>query len=242
MPAPSITARQKAVFEHNAARDDDASPSAIHLSRLSGMAPADIDTLCDFTRSEALLMVIRCAKRPARYSHGKVAAKPARLKGVSSDPNTGLVQDALGRSFVSDNDLMSVARFLGDGYEKIVFSSPPDGSTKALPPKAALLLRKINPRLKARFQHGAQDDWHAPDHPNVQLATTTGPGGKPIDRFIAFNIGNPLFFANPHALKAFYDSKAVRIDWPYDAKGHHRSYRGPGAMGAESGRPATNGG
>ena len=49
-----------AAFEAQVARDEEVSDGDIHLSRLTGLAPSDIDHLTDFTREVGLLGVIRC--------------------------------------------------------------------------------------------------------------------------------------------------------------------------------------
>jgi hypothetical protein len=76
----SLTHRLKSSFEHDAHQREDVSHQDIHLSRLTGLAPADVDVLCDFSREEGLLLVIRCPKRPARYFQGKAAPKPLEVK------------------------------------------------------------------------------------------------------------------------------------------------------------------
>jgi hypothetical protein len=119
------------------------------------MAPIDIDVLQDVSHEEGLLLIVRCPKVAARYHHGRVPPKTwATSKlGLNSDPATGLVTLPNGTHQVSDYDLMCVYRFLGDGYDKVFFSAP--GGRGALPAEATQLLRKIQQRLKSRFQHGA---------------------------------------------------------------------------------------
>ena len=215
----SIRTPNAAEFEHKVARDEEVSDRDIHFSRLSGMAPADIDVLCDFTREEGLLLVIRCPKRPARYFQGRFAPKPMSVK-EKSDPATGLVKLGDGRVLVSDYDLMSVYRFMGhDGYDKIVFTGADATRPEHLPAEATALLAKVNPRLKSPFQHGAQDDYQSKKHPNLKVG---GGGGKDMpDRFIAFNLGKADTFATADQLKAYYGR--FGLDWPYDGGGKHRS-------------------
>jgi hypothetical protein len=215
---PTIRTPNAAEFEHRVARDEEVSDRDIHLSRLSGMAPADIDVLCDFTREEGLLLVIRCPKRPARYFQGRFAPKPMSVK-KKSDPATGLVTLPGGHVLVSDYDLMCVYRFMGqDGYDKILFTGADASRPERLPAEATALLKKINPRLKSPFQHGAQDDYQSKKHPNVKVDGSDG--GSP-DRFIAFNLGKADPFATAAQLKVYYGR--FGLDWPYDADGRHRS-------------------
>jgi len=54
---PALPSRLVAEFESKVAQNELVSSHDIHLSRLSGMAPADIDVLCDFTREEGLLLI-----------------------------------------------------------------------------------------------------------------------------------------------------------------------------------------
>ena len=215
---PSIRIPQASEFEHRVARDEEVSDQDIHFSRLSGMAPADIDVLCDFTREEGLLIVIRCPKRPARYFQGRFEPKPMSVK-EKSDPATGLVKLGDGRVLVSDYDLMCVYRFMGhDGYDKIVFTGADASRPEQLPAEATAVLAKVNPRLKSPFQHGAQDDFQSKKHPNVKV---DGSGGGMPDRFIAFNLGKADPFATAAQLKAYY--LRFGLDWPYDGGGKHRS-------------------
>lgn len=225
---------QAAEFESNVARDEDVSDVDIHFSRLSGMAPSDIDRLRDFSLSESLLIVIRCPKRPARYYHGKHQPKtfatsiyrdPDTGKGLKSDPATGLVTLPDGRKQVSDYDLMCVYRFWGDdGYEKINFSGmDPSNKRSRLSEEATRILRKVNRSLKSAFQHGAQDDYEAKDNPNLNVG---GKSGERPDRFAVFNLGHVSYFPNPASVKKdVYDKHG--LDWPYDeTTGKHRASSG----------------
>lgn len=186
----------------------------IHNSRLTGMSPADIEYLRVFTMTEALLVVIRCPKRAARYWHGKVQAKTMATKQKSGDD--GMVHLANGRKMVSDYDLMSVFRLVGAGaFEKIFFSGiDPDNKRSRLTPEATAIIRKANAGLLSRFQHGAQDDYTGADHPNVKLAEP----GQLGDRFVAFNAGTIKFLPRTVEAKAYY--ARFGLAWPYDDKGH----------------------
>jgi hypothetical protein len=217
-----LTASRKASFESDQAQRHEVNDSDIHFSRLSGLSPEDIDVLSDFSREEGLLLIIRCPKRPARYFHGKVPPKPLRIK-QKSDPATGLVTTPTGDVFVSDYDLMSVWRFLGDRhYEKIFFSALDPSTPTVLSAEAHSLLDKVNWRLRSPFQHGAQDDYISPKHPNIQL-----PGDKTErpDRFMAFNLGDRTYICNGIELKTLYDRTLGEAAWPYDSKGHHLGER-----------------
>ena len=217
---PRVTARLAAEFEDRAAREEEVSDRDIHLSRLTGMAPGDVDVLCDFTREEGLLIVIRCPKRPARYFQGRFPPKPLGVK-AKSDPSTGLVTLPNGTIFVSDYDLMGVYRFFGsEGYEKIFFSAPDPRLPRVLSAEAQALLDKIKPRLKAPFMHGAQDDYESAEHPNVQMHSAPG---KVVDRFIAFNLGHAAYFGSPTLLEPYY--KRYGLTWRYDPGGRHDSWR-----------------
>jgi hypothetical protein len=218
-----LTTRLKAGFEHDAAQREEVSDGDIHFSRLSGFAPGDVDILCDFTREEGLLVVVRCPKRPARYFHGKAPPKPPGVK-QKSDPGTGLATLADGRVFVSDYDLMCVWRFLGRGdYEKVFFSAPDAATPQILSAAAQGLLDKVNWRLKSPFMHGAQDDFHSPDNPNVQMKTE---GGRTVDRFMVFNLGEARYVCNAAELKPVYERLLGADAWPYDARGLHRAAGG----------------
>jgi hypothetical protein len=216
---PPVTIPPAARFEDQVARDEGVSDHDIHYSRLSGMAPADIDVLCDFSREEALLIIVRCPRRPARYFHGRYAPKPMSVK-IKSDPTTALVALPGGTMLVSDYDLMCVYRFLGDpdGYEKIMFSAANPNRPEILPPEASALLNKVNWRLNSPFQHGAQDDFESRQHPNVRMATE---GRSPPDRFMAFNLGLVEYFGNPALVQKYYAKHG--LDWPYGTTGRHRS-------------------
>ena len=213
---------QAAEFETRVARAEEVSDFDINFSRLTGIAPADVDRLRDFTLAEALLMIIRCPKRPARMYHGKHQPKTLHtsMLGLKSDPATGLVTLPNGTMQVSDYDLMCVYRFYGhDGYEKIPFSGiDPKNKRSPLPRTATLLLQRINRDLHSRFQHGAQDDYDGYDNPNVKMG-----GGRDLaDRFAVFNVGDVRYYSSPAALKKdVYDK--YRLDWPYGPDGKHRA-------------------
>ncbi|MFM2119770.1 MAG: hypothetical protein RL722_1238 [Pseudomonadota bacterium] len=210
--------RAAARFESEVARDEQVGDEQIHLSRLSGMAPADIDVLQDFTREECLLLIIRCPKRSARYHHGKVPPKTWATSKLhlKSDPSTGLVTLPNGSQQVSDYDLMCVYRKLGDDFDKLFFSSKTERG--ALPAEAQRLLMLVQWRLKSRFQHGAQDDYEFPGNPGV----SKGDGkSKPSDKFMVFMLGAARCYPGPDELKAkVYDVHG--LDWPY-VNGIHRA-------------------
>lgn len=201
-------------FEERAAIDDIAMED-IHFSRLSGMGPDDIEFLRIFSVNEALLIVIRCPKRNARYYHGVYPAKTFVTKTKSDDE--GLVTSKSGHIQVSDYDLMCVYRLSGPGeYEKIFFSGiDPTNSRSALPREATIILQRVNPFLKSKFQHGAQDDYIGKGTPGVKIAD-----GKVLpDRFAAFELGRCHYMGNSTEAKKFYLKRG--LDWPYDDKGAH---------------------
>jgi hypothetical protein len=213
-----LTARLKASFEHEVAEREEVSDRAIHLSRLSGIAPADVEVLCDFTFEEGLILVVRCPKRPARYFHGLAKPKPLDVK-QKSDPATGLVTLDNGRVLVSDYDLMCVWRFRGAGnYEKVFFSAPNPATPNILSSEAQGLLDKVNWRLKSPFMHGAQDDYHSPKNPNVNMKTE---GGHLVDRFMVFNLGHVKYVCNGAELRQVYEHVLGAGTWPYDPRGVH---------------------
>jgi len=212
---PRITNQLAASFEHDIAQRTEVSDRDIHFSRLSGMSPVDIDVLCDFTRTETLLVVIRCPKRPARYFHGEFDAKPAPVK-AKSNPATGLAT-ADGKTYVSDYDLMCVWRFGGQGhYEKILFRSRDDNDPLAFDPEAKALMALLEDRLRSPFQHGAQDDFNSNDNPNIAMKSQEG---KPIDRFMVFNVGTPKYVCTGMELKKVYDRLLGPDKWPYNDDG-----------------------
>ena len=128
-----------------------------------------------------------------------------------------------GKVYVSDYDLMSVWRFLGAGdYEKIFFSAPDRSRPRILPPEAQGLLDKVKPRLKAPFQHGAQDDFHSDKNPNIQMSTV---GHHLVDRFLVFNLGEPSYVCNGAELKRVYDRLLGSDAWKYDEQGRHEAAR-----------------
>ena len=217
-----MSIRHAMEFEDKAVRDEAVSDADIHLSRLTGIAPSDIDHLVDFSREEGLLVIIRCPKRPARYFHGKHQPKTlaTSLLGLKSDGATGLVTLPDGTKQVSDYDLMCVYRYYGaDGYQKISFTGvDPSNKRSPLPREATALMGKINWRLKSRFQHGAQDDLNTEKHPNV----SNGGGTKLPDRFAVFNLGNADYYPNPEELRRDVYER-LGLDWPYDSAGVHRS-------------------
>lgn len=218
----SIPSRLAASFEHDMAQRYEVSDLDIHFSRLSGMSPPDIDVLCDFTRDEALLVIIRCPKRPARYFHGIFDPKPKHV-GEKCSLATGLVTDEDGKTYVSDYDLMCVWRFFGQGhYEKIAFQAVSEKHPMCFSPEANALVAKLDGRLRSQrnakraFQHGAQDDYDSPENPNIRL---TSDNGKPIDRFMIFNVGAPKYVCNGAELKTIYEQLFGKDAWPYDADG-----------------------
>lgn len=213
--APHITPRLTAAFEHDIAQRTEVSDQDIHFSRLSGISPVDIDVLCDFSRTEALLVVIRCPKRPARYFHGKYKAKPAHVK-AKSDPATGLVT-VDGETYVSDYDLMCVWRCTGQGhYEKILFRSLDPARPLVFGPEANALMSLLEGRLRSPFQHGAQDDFNSSSNPNVTMKSQDG---KLVDRFMVFNLGTPMYVCTGMELKKVYDRLLGQDAWPYDESG-----------------------
>jgi hypothetical protein len=217
-----MSLRAAARFESQAARDEEVSDEQIHFSRLSGMAPADIDVLQDFTYEECLLLIIRCPKVAARYHHGKVPPKTWATSKLNlrSDPATGLVTLPNGSHQVSDYDLMCVYRCVGDGYEKIFFSAP--GGKGALPADARNLIVRIQGRLKSRFQHGAQDDFEYAGNPG---ACAGNGAGKTPDRFMVFRLGKAWFAPNP-AILEIEVYRRFGLDWSYVAGGVHRAISG----------------
>jgi len=217
-----LDGRLKSSFEHDTSQREEVRDADIHLSRLTGIAPADVDILCDFTREEGLLLVIRCPKRPARYFHGRADPKPLEVK-QKSDRETGLVHTGEGKVYVSDYDLMSVWRYLGAGdYEKIVFTASDARLPKILPSEAQGLLDKVNPRLKSPFQHGAQDDYQSAQHPNIQMRTD---GPRLADRFAVFNLGEASYVCDGASLRSLYERLLGAGSWKYDERGFHESAR-----------------
>lgn len=191
--------------------------SDIHMSRLTGMSPADIEHFRVFTIREALMIIVRCPKRQARYYQGRVPAKPLVVKQKSNEE--GLVEMPDGSLRVSDYDLMCVYRLSGPGsYEKVFFSGiDPNNPRSALATEAKELIRKLNSSvgLESKIQHGAQDDFNNPKNPGVKPA---GGSGRP-DRFAAFNLGEVTYLAEPSAAKAYYVRHGLL--WPYDEGGRH---------------------
>src|SRR4051794_24714217 len=155
-----VTSRMRASFEHDATQRDEVTDQDIHFSRLSGMSPFDIDVLSDFSREEALLIVIRCPKRPARYFHGTFYPKPATVK-IKSNSETGLVTEE-GTTYVSDYDLMCVWRFISQSqYQQVLFRALDDRNPLGFGPEADELMKKLGNRLRSPFQHGAQDTFYS---------------------------------------------------------------------------------
>lgn len=216
-----VPARLAASFEHDMAQRHEVSDQDIHFSRLSGMHPVDIDILCDFTRDECLLVIIRCPKRAARHFHEKHEPKPEKVK-KKSNPNTGLVT-VDGKTYVSDYDLMSVWRLVSPGkYEKIVVQSNSATDPLAFSAEAKVLVTKLDWRMKSAFQHGAQDDYDSAENPNVTMASTIDGKTKErklLDRFMVFNVGLPIYVHDGAKLKAMYDQLFGAGVWPYDANG-----------------------
>lgn len=213
MSTPST--EEIARFEANCLDREDATMAAVHFSRLSGMAPADVDTLCDFSREQGLLLVVRCPKRAARYHHGHYQPKTLQTSTmhIKSDPRTGLVTRPDGRVEVSDYDLMCVYRYVGNGeYDKIMFSGvDPSNKRSRLSEDATELLRRVQKRLLSPFQHGAQDDWAHPDNPGVKM----GQQNELPDRFMVFKLGAAQYCAGPRDLvKRVY--VPFGLAWPYD--------------------------
>jgi hypothetical protein len=214
-----LDSRLKASFEHDMAQRHEVRDSDIHYSRLSGMDPRDVDVFCDFTYQRGLLMIVRCPKRPARHFHGKADPKPSSIR-KPTDPATGLLLSGKGKAYVSDYDLMCVWRYFGAGhYEKIFFSELGLKGLKALPPAARELFDDINQRLVSPLQHGAQDDYHAPDNPGVALRQQ---GAAMPSRFMVFNLGAADYVCNGTELKACYERLLGKMAWPYDADGKFR--------------------
>lgn len=208
---PAIKGRSAPGFESDVAEREEVSDADIHLSRLTGMAPADIDVLNEFTRCRGLLIILRCPRRPAREFHGRYLPKPAWAKG-KSNPETGLVEGPHGALFVSDYDLMSVWQLVGSHqYQKIFFSEHADGAS--LSPFAKSLLADVNWRLKSPFQHGAQDDYLSPRNRGV----------KADDRYMLFDVGMPAYLHSSAELETFYRRTLGDGAWPYDAAGNHRA-------------------
>lgn len=199
-------------FEHDAGVKE-VSQQDIHFSRMSGMNPEDIEYLRMFTINEGLLIVIRCPKIASRYHHGAFPAKSfaTSMFGVKSNSEGLAIHPKNGRIEVSDYDLMCVYRLAGQGlYEKIFFAGI-DAKNKrsGLPPEATLVLQKVNPQLKSRFQHGAQDDYVGKDTPGVKAG----------DRFAAFEFGTNHYLSDFGAAKAYYLKRG--LDWPYNDQGAH---------------------
>jgi len=202
-----------AEFESNASLEG-ISDSDIHFSRLTGTSPNNIEHLRIFTVNEALLIVIRCPKRAARFWHGKYQPKTmatgTSYPGLKSQDD-GLVHFPDGSKQVSDYDLMCVYRLEAPGKCAKIFLSGVDPNNKRsrLGAEAALLLRKVNSDLKSRFQHGGQDDFRSKDNPGVKYAIE----GQRSDRFIAFNYGRINYLATPMIAKDYYAKKG--LEWPY---------------------------
>lgn len=227
MPSNQIDSRRKASFEHDTAQRDEVSDADIHFSRMSGIAPVDVDAFCRFTRNESLLIIVRCPKRPARYFHGKFDPKPKEV-GANTDPETGLVTHK-GVTYVSDYDLMCVWRFVGaTEYEHLYFTEIDPNVKNVFRPEVQVLWDKLNELLASRLQHGAQDDYRPNDrqHPNVKPETIRQPGKPDIlmDRFMVFNVGNPSYVYGAEKLKLVYEQLLPPNAWQYDAAGVHSSH------------------
>jgi len=174
-------------------------PNAIVLVAMdAGMHPADVAFLCRYTKGAGYLIVIRCPRQAAFAYQGTMPAKPGAWHDVKSEPD-GIVRRE-GKQAVSDYDMMSFWEKIGGGFRQITIGAatwdgvPTGAKAGAYTGKATLILREMNKILRARLQHGCQDDF----------ASRQNPGVKDSDRFIAFKLGQPIYLKNPSECRNFY--------------------------------------
>jgi hypothetical protein len=203
--------REDWALEHGATVGD------VQGARATGFDPHDVLQLRLVTHEVPYLLVFRCPKLTARWLYGIAPAKSWRVSkdGFKSGPSGGVVNGS-GRVWASDYDLMCVYRIDPAGVArpaKLMASGVDHANPRShLSREASALFRRINRRLIAKLQHGAQDDWHSPENRGVELAA---------DRFAAVMLGQFLPLGNGYQTKVFY--RQQRLDWPYDRTGRHRA-------------------
>ncbi len=178
----------------------------IDFSRCSGIASKDVRTFRGYSR-RGVLIIVRCPKQTARAWHGRIPAKPISLKDKSG--TSGVAVTPKGRMFVSDYDLMSIWRYQGAGWRKVVASAANGASRGPYLVEATGILRDLNCELVSRIKHGCQDDFCSPHNPGVNAR----------DHFAAFYRGLAEHYLNPTDCKNFY--ARMGLLWLYSGSGSY---------------------
>ncbi len=204
-----------------------ASQQTILIAMDAGMHPFDVDFLSRYTAGVGLVIIIRAPKQAAFAYQGHLPGKPGAWYDVKSGAD-GIVHRN-GKQAGSDYDMMSIWERVGNGLRKIVVGAATwDGvatgaKTGAYTGRAILLLREMNKILKAKLQHGCQDDFASPKNPGVKNA----------DRFIAFKLGQAIYLPNCQACRSFYLMHG--LPWLYSDAEEDGVYKYIGPIGALAG-------
>jgi hypothetical protein len=203
------------------AAHDGLSSQTILMAMDAGMNPHDVAFLCRYTKGCKFLIVIRAPRQAAFAYQGHLQPKPGAWYDVKSGADGIVHRD--GKQAVSDYDMMSFWEHEGTGLRKIVIGAATwDGvatgaKVGAFTGKATNIVREMNKILRAKIQHGCQDDFASPSNPGV----------KDADRFIAFKFGEAVYLPNRPACRNFY--LAHGLPWLYSDTevGGKYAYIGP---------------
>lgn len=178
----------------------------IEFSRRCAMHPLDVALFREVSL-QGYLIIIRCPKASSWKWQGEFAAKPWAVKQKTGA--WGTVKDVKGRRFVSDYDLMSVwFKKEGGKFSKLFISAAAGKNRGPWSKEAQAFIVRLNKQLKARIQHGCQDDF---------VSEKDNPGIKREDRFVAFEGGYGAYLPNMDSCRSYYADR--RLVWLYDNAG-----------------------
>ena len=206
---------------------DKLAPQTILTAMDAGMEPHDVAFLCRYTKGSGFVIIIRCPRQAAFAYQGRLPGKPGAWWDVKSGAD-GIVHRG-GLQAVSDYDMMSFWERDGGRLRKVVIGAatwdgiPTGAKTGPYTGKATLILREMNKVLRARIQHGCQDDF----------ASSSNPGVKDADRFIAFKLGAAVYLPNRQEVRNFYLMHG--LPWLYADTPSEGVYRYTGPIGAKAG-------
>ena len=181
------------------------SPIDVAFSRLSAMHPLDLQLFRQVSIQGGYLIVVRCPKPNSWVLQGELPAKPLAVKEKTGEDGT--VKSKSGQCYVSDYDLMCVWYKAGNKLNKLFISAKNGADRGAWSREAQSFVVQLNQKLKARIQHGCQDDYVSENNPGVKIE----------DRYAAFYNGRVEFLPNMDAAKRYYEM--LGLEWLYNNVG-----------------------
>jgi hypothetical protein len=179
------------------------SPITVAVSHLSVMHPLDHQLFRQIS-IQGYLIVVRCPKASSWALQGVLPPKPWAVKEKTGKDGTVLSK---GIRFVSDYDLMCVWYKAGNKLNKLFISAKDGADCGEWSSEAKVFYVQLNQQLRARIQHGCQDDYVSEKNPGVKIE----------DCYAAFYNGKFDFLPNMDAAKRYYEK--LGLEWLYNNVG-----------------------